>query len=101
MPLLQELRRTRSRPTHLAPLELQFVKAFALHARTTAQLDRLSALVDGTRTVPGLDLTTDLRWELLTALVAYDRYRVVCTPLHPLHTHAPHSSRQDGPLGGC
>ena len=53
--------------------QLQFVKAFALHARTTAQLDRLSALVDGTRTVPGLDLTTDLRWELLTALVAASR----------------------------
>lgn len=53
--------------------QLQFVKAFALHARTTAQLDRLAALVDGTRTVPGLDLTTDLRWELLTALVAAGR----------------------------
>lgn len=53
--------------------QLQFVKAFALHARTTAQLDRLAALVDGTCTVPGLDLTTDLRWELLTALVAAGR----------------------------
>ena len=53
--------------------QLQFVKAFALHARTAAQLDRLAGVVDGTHTVPGLDLTTDLRWELLTALVAAGR----------------------------
>ena len=53
--------------------QLQFVKAFALHARTGAQLDALDAVVDERSVLPGLDLTTDLKWELLTALVAAGR----------------------------
>ena len=53
--------------------QLQFLKAFALHAREDAQLDRLANVHGRRAEVPGLDLNTDLRWELLTALVAAGR----------------------------
>ncbi|QCU78283.1 aminopeptidase N [Citricoccus sp. SGAir0253] len=53
--------------------QLQFVKAFALHARSGAQLDTLAALHAGAEELPGLDLNTDLRWEMLTGLVAGGR----------------------------
>lgn len=53
--------------------QLQFLKAFALHAREDAQLTALEDVVGRASELPGLDLTTDLRWELLTALVAAGR----------------------------
>lgn len=53
--------------------QLQFVKAFALHARTDAQLNTLEALHGGQESLPGLDLNTDLKWEMLTGLVAGGR----------------------------
>ncbi|HEY4616428.1 MAG TPA: aminopeptidase N [Citricoccus sp.] len=53
--------------------QLQFVKAFALHARSAAQLDTLAALYAGTEALPGLDLNTDLKWEMLTGLAAGGR----------------------------
>ncbi|MFC7402578.1 aminopeptidase N [Citricoccus sp. GCM10030269] len=53
--------------------QLQFVKAFALHARSSQQLDTLAALHTGSETLAGLDLNTDLKWEMLTGLVAGGR----------------------------
>ncbi|WP_414601880.1 aminopeptidase N [Micrococcus sp.] len=53
--------------------QLQFLKAFALNARQDAQLTALEDVVTRASELPGLDLTTDLRWELLTALVAAGR----------------------------
>ncbi|RYV52378.1 aminopeptidase N [Pengzhenrongella frigida] len=53
--------------------ELQLVKAFAVRAQTPGQLDAIAALLDGTRVLDGLTIDTDLRWELLTALVAGGR----------------------------
>ncbi|WMY77154.1 aminopeptidase N [Citricoccus sp. I39-566] len=53
--------------------QLQFVKAFALHARTAGQLDTLAGLHAGTEVLDGLDLNTDLKWEMLTGLVAGGR----------------------------
>ena len=54
-------------------LQLQLVKAFAARARTAAQLDAVADLLDGRATLDGLSIDTDLRWELLTALVAGGR----------------------------
>ncbi|WP_372699093.1 aminopeptidase N [Arthrobacter sp. JSM 101049] len=53
--------------------QLQFVKAFALRSRTAAQLDTVAALLSGDEHLAGLQLDADLRWELLTALVAGGR----------------------------
>ncbi|WP_424346732.1 aminopeptidase N [Kocuria sp. CH-021] len=53
--------------------QLQFLKAFARHARTGEQLDVLEQLLDGRGSLPGLALDTDLRWSLLTALCAGGR----------------------------
>jgi aminopeptidase N len=50
--------------------QLQFVKAFAAHARSSAHLETVAALLSGERTLPGLTVDADLRWELLTSLVA-------------------------------
>ncbi|WP_102161297.1 aminopeptidase N [Zhihengliuella halotolerans] len=50
--------------------QLQFVKAFALRSRTETQLGEVAALLSGDTVLDGLDIDTDLRWELLTALVA-------------------------------
>lgn len=49
--------------------QLQFLKFFALFARTESQLDSVQAILDGTASLPGLEIDADLRWELLTALV--------------------------------
>src|SRR5690606_18823717 len=54
-------------------LQLQLVKAFAARAVSGPQLDRLQGIVDGTVVLDGLTVDTDLRWELLTALVAGGR----------------------------
>ncbi|MFI7744214.1 aminopeptidase N [Kocuria rhizosphaericola] len=53
--------------------QLQFLRAFARHARTEEQLDVLEQLLDGRRSLAGLALDTDLRWSLLTALCAGGR----------------------------
>jgi aminopeptidase N len=53
--------------------QLQFVKSYALLARSTGQLDTVSGLLDGSLTLDGLSVDQDLRWELLTSLVAGGR----------------------------
>ncbi len=50
--------------------QLQFVKSFALLARSSAQLDNVAGLLDGPVTLDGLAVDQDLRWELLASLVA-------------------------------
>jgi aminopeptidase N len=54
-------------------LQLQLIKAFGARATTADQLDRLASLVDGSVTLGGLTVDTDLHWEMLTALVAGGR----------------------------
>ncbi|MEV4950704.1 aminopeptidase N [Paenarthrobacter nitroguajacolicus] len=53
--------------------QLQFAKSYAQLARSGGQFDRLQALLDGTETLEGLSIDQDMRWELLTALVAGGR----------------------------
>ena len=53
--------------------QLQFVKSYAQISRSDLQLDRIQALLDGTETLDGLTVDQDMRWELLTALVAGGR----------------------------
>ncbi len=53
--------------------QLQFVKSFALLARSTTQLDTVGGLLDGAVTLPGLTVDQDLRWELLASLVTGGR----------------------------
>ncbi|HEX9043436.1 MAG TPA: aminopeptidase N [Candidatus Limnocylindrales bacterium] len=53
--------------------QLQLIRAFARHASTAGQLDRVAALLDGSRGLDGLAVDADLRWELLTALAAAGR----------------------------
>ncbi len=53
--------------------QLQLLKAFALHASTPGQLDLVADLLDGRRTLRDRTIDTDLRWELLTSLVAGGR----------------------------
>ena len=48
--------------------QLQLLKAFAGHASAPVHLDVVAAILDGTRTLDGLTIDTDLRWELLTSL---------------------------------
>ncbi|WP_444662339.1 aminopeptidase N [Cellulomonas sp. CW35] len=54
-------------------LQLQLVKAFAARATTPEQLDVVVEVLDDRTSFEGLTLDTDLRWELLTALVAGGR----------------------------
>ncbi|NQX27598.1 aminopeptidase N [Microbacteriaceae bacterium VKM Ac-2854] len=53
--------------------QFQFVKFFASIASTDAHLDAIQALLDGEVTLDGLDIDTDLGWELLIALAAGGR----------------------------
>ncbi|BBE22983.1 aminopeptidase N [Arthrobacter sp. MN05-02] len=53
--------------------QLQFTRAFSAHARTAAQLDTVSAMLSGEQVPEGLTVDQDLRWELLTSLVAGGR----------------------------
>ncbi|MBF4995427.1 aminopeptidase N [Arthrobacter gandavensis] len=53
--------------------QLQFVKAFAAHAQTPGQLDAVAALLSADLVLEDLEVGSDLRWELLTALVAGGR----------------------------
>jgi aminopeptidase N len=50
--------------------QLQFFKSFAGLAGNPTQLGFVASVLDGSGEVPGLVVDTDLRWELLTDLVA-------------------------------
>jgi aminopeptidase N len=49
--------------------QFQFVKFFASLASTSAHTEILRGLREGTLTLPGLEIDTDLSWELLEGLV--------------------------------
>ncbi|GAA0329268.1 aminopeptidase N [Streptomyces blastmyceticus] len=53
--------------------QLSWARTFAATARTDEQLDLLQALLDGTETIDGLAVDTDLRWTLLGRLAATGR----------------------------
>ncbi len=53
--------------------QFQFVKFFAALASTDEHLDIIETLRDRTETLEGLDIDTDLGWELLIALAAGGR----------------------------
>jgi aminopeptidase N len=53
--------------------QLLLARSFAGHASTPEQFDRLAALLDGSSAVDGLAIDTEMRWSLLTALVAGGR----------------------------
>ncbi|MGX1160684.1 aminopeptidase N [Arthrobacter sp. SLBN-100] len=53
--------------------QLQFVKSFALLASSETQLDQVAGLLDGSLVLEGLAVDQDLRWELITSLVAGGR----------------------------
>ncbi|TFC95769.1 MULTISPECIES: aminopeptidase N [Cryobacterium] len=50
--------------------QFQFVKFFAAITSTDSQLASVAALLDGSGPLDGLEIDTDLAWELLIALVA-------------------------------
>jgi aminopeptidase N len=50
--------------------QLAWARAFAATARTPQQLGLLSGLLDGTETIEGLAVDTELRWSLLKRLAA-------------------------------
>ena len=54
--------------------QLQLVRALAAHAVTSEQLDVVAGLVEGTAPFDGLEVDQDLRWDLLTGLVAAGRF---------------------------
>ncbi|MFE2432293.1 aminopeptidase N [Streptomyces sp. NPDC059373] len=53
--------------------QLAWARAFAATARTKEQLDLLAGLLDGTETIEGLAIDTELRWALLQRLAATGR----------------------------
>ncbi|BDZ46492.1 hypothetical protein GCM10025866_24010 [Naasia aerilata] len=53
--------------------QFQFLKAFAAVAHTPTQLDNVQAVLDEKVALDGLDIDTDLGWELLIALAAGGR----------------------------
>jgi aminopeptidase N len=48
--------------------QLAFARAYAAAARSRSALDELAGLLDGSRPLGGLEVDTDLRWALVTAL---------------------------------
>jgi len=50
--------------------QLQFVTAFASAAATPAQWEKVRAVREGTETFVGLEIDTDLSWQLLVSLAA-------------------------------
>ncbi|WP_406727527.1 aminopeptidase N [Streptomyces sp. GD-15H] len=54
--------------------QLAWARAFAAAARTPEQLDLLDSLLDGTRTIEGLAVDTELRWAFVQRLAAVGRY---------------------------
>jgi len=53
--------------------QLAFARAYSAAADSDEALDRLQGLLDGTLTLDGLDVDTDLRWTLLAGLAAGGR----------------------------
>ncbi|WP_104140556.1 aminopeptidase N [Arthrobacter sp. ZGTC131] len=53
--------------------QLQFIKSYALLARSSAQLDNVAGLLNGSVTLAGLAVDQDLRWELVASLVVGGR----------------------------
>ncbi|MFJ6938885.1 aminopeptidase N [Streptomyces sp. NPDC101132] len=53
--------------------QLAWARAFAATARTDEQLDLLAALLDGTESVEGLAVDTELRWAFVERLAATGR----------------------------
>ncbi|MDQ8700916.1 aminopeptidase N [Streptomyces sp. LHD-70] len=53
--------------------QLAWARAFAAAARTPEQLDLLDALLDGTQTIEGLAVDTELRWAFVERLAATGR----------------------------
>lgn len=54
--------------------QLTFTRAFAAAARDDSSLDYLTALLDGSQTLDGLVIDTELRWSLVTALARAGRF---------------------------
>ncbi|MFJ3665187.1 aminopeptidase N [Streptomyces sp. NPDC090106] len=54
--------------------QLAWARAFAATARTPEQLDLLEALLDGSQTIEGLAVDTDLRWAFVERLTAVGRF---------------------------
>jgi aminopeptidase N len=54
--------------------QLAWARAFAATARTPEQLDLLEALLDGSQTVEGLTVDTELRWAFVERLAAVGRF---------------------------
>jgi len=53
--------------------QLVFTRAFSAAARSEDALDLVAGLLDGSTTLPGLEIDTDLRWVLLTGLSTHGR----------------------------
>ena len=53
--------------------QLQLVRAVAAHAVSEEQIDAVAGWLDGSAPLPGLAVDADMRWELLTGLVASGR----------------------------
>ncbi|MFJ9414049.1 aminopeptidase N [Streptomyces sp. NPDC101227] len=53
--------------------QLAWARTFAAAARTTGQLDVVQGLLDGTETIEGLVVDTELRWSLLQRLAGTGR----------------------------
>ncbi|MFJ2001451.1 aminopeptidase N [Streptomyces chartreusis] len=54
--------------------QLAWARAFAAAARTPEQLDLLDALLDGSQTIEGLAVDTELRWAFVQRLAAVGRF---------------------------
>ncbi|MFF3329510.1 aminopeptidase N [Streptomyces sp. NPDC002888] len=54
--------------------QLAWARAFAATARTPEQLDLLDALLEGTQTIEGLVVDTELRWAFVERLAAVGRF---------------------------
>ncbi|AZP17745.1 aminopeptidase N [Streptomyces aquilus] len=54
--------------------QLAWARAFAATARTPEQLDLLEALLDGSHTIEGLAVDTELRWAFVERLAAVGRF---------------------------
>ncbi|MFJ4976935.1 aminopeptidase N [Streptomyces coeruleorubidus] len=54
--------------------QLAWARAFAATARTPEQLDLLDALLDGSQTIEGLVVDTELRWAFVERLAAVGRF---------------------------
>ncbi|MEV6024392.1 aminopeptidase N [Streptomyces sp. NPDC052036] len=54
--------------------QLAWARAFAATARTPEQLDLLEALLDGSQTIEGLVVDTELRWAFVERLAAVGRF---------------------------